>query len=402
MALTITQRISLARKNLIGNGAHMFFGALALRLKLVDVKECKHPLAGQVDTAATDGRCIYFNPDFFAGMSDDELKTVLAHEVMHVANMHMTRMGARDRLLWNIATDARINADLVECGFKMPSKGGVLIDKYKDRTKWSSEAIYEDLKANAKIIKVYLGKDGKGDGKLDPGGMGGMLEPVDGDGQPLSPQEIDALEKSIAGDVKASIKQAKQMGTMPGSLEHDFPDAREPKVDWRQVLQAFMQNNLGSPHDTTWARPNRRFIASGMYLPSVLHENPAEVVIAVDTSGSIGEAELATFAGEINAIKNALSPTWIHVLYCDTQVNHYDKFGKMDTLMLKRYGGGGTDFRPPFKYVKKHNIKPKCLIYFSDLYGTFPDAPPSYNVLWACTTPQTQAPFGETLHVEVE
>ena len=108
--------VALARTRMIvGNP---FWGTLALNLEVIEVDE-KHP---QIQTMATDGVRMYFNPKFVAQLDEEELKGVVAHETEHCALKHMTRRGHRDHYRYNIAADFRINYDLIEAGFKLPGK----------------------------------------------------------------------------------------------------------------------------------------------------------------------------------------------------------------------------------------------------------------------------------------
>jgi predicted metal-dependent peptidase len=100
-----------------------------------------------------------------------------------------------------------------------------------------------------------------------------------------------------------------------------------------------------TPADYRWTPPNRRYIAAGLYLPSVFREGIGPIVIGVDTSGSIGTHELAQFAGEISAIAEEAQPESIHVVYCDAAVQSWQQFGSSEPIQLEPKGGGGTDFR---------------------------------------------------------
>ena len=73
-------------------------------------------------TAATDGKNIYVDPNYFESLSENDKLFTIAHEIMHIKFMHMFRLmdkdGKRRNLeLWNIATDAIINANLERDGF---------------------------------------------------------------------------------------------------------------------------------------------------------------------------------------------------------------------------------------------------------------------------------------------
>ena len=123
-----------------------------------------------------------------------------------------------------------------------------------------------------------------------------------------------------------------------------------------------------------------------------------DIVIAVDTSGSIGNKELEQFAGETNAIASEAQPESIRVIYCDAALQGVEEFGPSDPIQLSPRGGGGTDFVPPFRWVEENGIEPKCLVYLTDLCcDSFPEAP-DYPVLWV-TESGRAAPFGETVRI---
>jgi predicted metal-dependent peptidase len=126
-----------------------------------------------------------------------------------------------------------------------------------------------------------------------------------------------------------------------------------------------------------------------------------EIVIAVDTSGSIGKRELEQFAGEISAISEETQPEAVHVVYCDAAVQSSQEFAASEPVRLEPRGGGGTDFRPVFEWVARTDIAPVCLIYLTDLCcHSFPEAA-DYPVLWV-TDSRRMAPFGETVRIELE
>ena len=141
--------------------------------------------------------------------------------------------------------------------------------------------------------------------------------------------------------------------------------------------------------------------SKALYLPSVERQGVGEIVIAVDTSGSIGRHELEQFAGEISAISEEAQPEAIHVVYCDAAVQSTQQFGPSEPVRLEPRGGGGTDFCPPFKWVAENNVAPICFIYLTDLCcHLYPEAP-EYPVLWVTDSRRT-APFGETLRIGLE
>lgn len=207
------------------------------------------------------------------------------------------------------------------------------------------------------------------------------------------------MARPTATSAQQAMCSAKACGRMPSGIERQLKEARESKCDWRAILREFIAAT--DPSDYRWSPPNRRFISSGLYLPSITRSGVGEIVIAVDTSGSIGQRELDRFAGEVTAISEETKPECIHVVYCDAAVAATEEFGPSEAIKLSPKGSGGTDFRPPFQWVEDQGIQPKCLIYLTDLCcSSFPE-PPDYPVLWV-TDSRTSAPFGETVRMSTE
>ncbi|HZR47018.1 MAG TPA: VWA-like domain-containing protein, partial [Candidatus Manganitrophaceae bacterium] len=199
--------------------------------------------------------------------------------------------------------------------------------------------------------------------------------------------------------VRHAATQAKARGKLPETLERAVEEILRPKIDWKSVLRRFVQQN--ARRDYSWSVPNRRYLAQGLYLPAVRSEEMPPIVVAVDTSGSIGKKELSSFSSEIAAIVSETRPETTHVLYCDAKIHRTEEFGPDDLIELKPIGGGGTDFRPAFTWVDENRVTLACMIYLSDLEGSFPERPPEFPVLWVSTT-KDEAPFGETVFLEIE
>ncbi len=423
------QKLTRARTQLLLN--QPFFGTLCLRLKLV---------SGSVPTMATDGRRIAFNPAFVDGLNPAELEAVLAHEVMHCALGHHCRRGERDPRLWNEAADLAINPILVGNGFTLPA--GALIDpSFSDL---SAEEIYARLQRDKNHdsdsgSKQTAKQGGTGSGgarqnqqqpengqppatssnsqtqqvssrdivaagqaqesiapEPRPGGFGEVLDATDDQGNPASQAEKSRQqhEWNIAAD--QAIRSAKACGNEPAQIERPLRESRESAQDWRALLRDFIAAT--TPSDYRWSPPNRRYIASGLYLPSVHRSGVGEIVIAVDTSGSIGSRELEQFAAEISAISDEAQPEAIHVVYCDAAVQSVQEFDSSEPVRLEPKGGGGTDFRPAFEWVEINGITPACLIYLTDLCCDSYPEPPQYPVLWV-TDSRRIAPFAETIRI---
>ena len=349
---------------------HPFIGNVALNMPFV----ADH----SIRTAMTNGREIRYNPRFMDSMGDEERKFVVAHECFHPMLEHNFRRGERQHKRWNKAGDYVINQLLTDESIgKMPEFGLLNPQLYKAGN-GSTDGIYNLLPDEP--------DDGSGGD-----GTEAMDDCADGGGSPAE-QAQQAAEWKVR--VAQAAQAAKMMGKMSAGLERLVGEVLAPKVDWRDVLRKFVEKCKSDQR--SFARPNRRFLSQGLYLPSASGESLGEIAIAVDCSGSIDDRILAQFAGEINAIKEDGNPSCIHVVYFDSEVSHYEKYERDDTLNIKAHGGGGTAFSPVFQYFQEHDIEPIACIFLTDLCcNDFGDAP-QYPVLWV-STDEGEAPFGEVV-----
>lgn len=366
-------RLSKAKANLVLE--HPFVGSVAMNMPFI--------LSDEVPTAATNGKRVIFNPDFISELTDEELKFLVAHECMHPMIETNFRRNGRDRRKWNKATDYVINKLLVDEGIgKMPAVGLL------------SDAIYNAGNGISDGIYNILPDDGD-DGGGGLGGFGGEGDPLDDcqDGEG-SPAEVEQQAAEWKVKVAQAAQAAKMMGKLSAGMERIVGEILNPKVDWREVLRRFVEK---CKNDTrTWARPNRRFLAQGMYLPSISGEQLGEIVFAIDCSGSIGQDEINQFAAEVKTVKEDGNPIKLHTIYFDSEVSHHDEFGRDDDVHVEPHGGGGTAFSPVFAYIAEQGINPAACVFLTDLCcSDFGDAP-DYPVLWV-STHADDAPFGEVV-----
>jgi predicted metal-dependent peptidase len=181
-----------------------------------------------------------------------------------------------------------------------------------------------------------------------------------------------------------------------------FGDLLAPKVDWRKALRDFITETCSGRDESSWAKPNRRFLADDVYMPSMMGVTLRELVVGFDTSGSIfGGSEMTRFVSEIKTIVEQVKPSKVHVIYWDTAIVGHQTFedGQFAVQDLKPKGGGGTDGAVLFEFLRKKKITPDAIVQFTDGYvgdwGTT-DVP----TLWAITT-DMKAPFGTTIQLEV-
>lgn len=370
------QKMLKARTNLVLDNP--FFGCLALRLKMIEDKKVK--------TASTNGKILLYNPDFIESLSNQEVTGVLAHEVMHGALGHTWRQGDRDSQKWNIATDYTINYNLLQAGFTLPDGVPYYCDSdYNDK---SAEEIYAILPEPQKQKQNGDGKKDKGKKDVDPGRCGAV-----------TPTKGEKATTKAKAEMKAAVNQALQVaqGKIDGDIQRQVMEVLKTVVPWYVLLRDMVE--MSARNDYSWSRPNRRYFSRGIILPSLISEELPEVVIAIDTSCSISKEQLSTFTAEASAVLGAYDTT-IRVIYCDARIQGEKVFTRMDLpLELELLGGGGTKFAPVFEHITEKGYTPSCLIYFTDLAGSFPSEEPDYPVMWLVPKPkdgrERTAPFGD-------
>jgi predicted metal-dependent peptidase len=398
MQTTIERRLHKARTTLLLD--HPFFGSLLFRLKGRESRSIK--------TMATDGVSLFYNPDFVDTLNAATLCGVLAHEVLHPGLQHHVRRSGREPKRWNEACDYAINPILLDAGLHLPE--GVLVDhRFREM---SAEQIYNQLQTEAEQepgdpddTKKAGGegatspfptpaKSGAPSAPVTEGGIGQVLDaPVADEETPTA--EEQAREWSIA--VSQAVTLAKQAGRVPTGMERSLDGAAEAAVDWRELLRRAWSET--TPADYSWMRPNRRHIWAGLYLPGVVREGVGEVAIAVDCSGSVNSRQLRLFEAEVRSILEGQRPQRVYVLYFDAVVHKVETFEAGQRVSLNPVGGGGTEFGPCFKWLEEHGVRPRTLVFLTDLYGSFPDSEPAYPVLWASTGGH-RAPFGQVIPMQ--
>lgn len=359
-----------ARTNLVLT--NQFFGVLALRLKLI--------ADDKIPTACTNGYEIRYNSKWISKLSGKQTEGLLAHEVMHCAFLHHIRKGARNDGKWNAACDFNINDFLVKNNFQLPPDG--LLDPKKYPSTMSVDEIYNRLPKEFESPKwglVAQSPNGNGEGE--------------GQGSESHAQQEADWKQAVA----MAAHVARMQGRLPAGISEMIDDLLVPQIPWVDILRRFVSEP--TKDDYSWNRPSRRYLGLGLYMPAMYSETVGEIVYAIDTSGSMPTEDLQTAATEADSLHREVKPSKTVVMYCDAAIHRVDEFGPDDEVQFHMVGRGGTSFRPVFEEIEKRQYKPKCLVFFTDGYGDFPDNPPEYPVLWVMTT-DVVPPFGETLHVK--
>lgn len=353
-----------------------------------------------IKTADTNGRTIKYNPEYFDKLSPDELKGVICHLLMHTAMLHHTRRGNRSVAQWNKACDYAINPLIRKSGMVLP-EGFLIDDQYDDM---AAEGIYARMGEKPDDDGKPKGGDGDennddgsggGNGNNgddnDPGGCGGVSDA-------LPEYQMQEQEAHAKQELAQALQIAKQQGKLPGYLELLMEEILEPKISWQEQLARFLSEI--AKNDYSYLKPNLRYLHSGFILPGLYNEEPGDIVLIVDVSGSTMGPDLNRFGAEMQDICSTFKAS-ILVIFVDTRVTHTQVIEPDDTFHLDPKGGGGTDFRPGFDYLIENNIQPKCVVYFTDgVCHSYPEEP-DYPVMWAQTGGyKMDNPFGEVINID--
>ena len=427
-----------------------FFGSLALSLPIrADASR---------ETVASDGREIRYSPRWIAETDAHFIETAMARVVLACALKHHTRRGERDPERWQRASQLVTHGLLRDAGFTLPPDAeawdGISVEQAYDRlpepdpgdgdgdgnapsgggdagapdSQPSTDPGTDDDSGgsdNPGDDNTGGSDDGSGDSdpqdgddqraanganappSCDPAGTGEVMDAPAGGGQggaSPSPAEIAEEEQAWDEAMHQAASLAKAQGKLPGAVEETVRGAHASTVDWRTLLRRYMTD--AAKRDYSWSLPNRRFIDSGLYLPSIRSEGIDTIAVIVDTSGSLPAATLAAFWTELREIATELQPERVILLQVDAAVQDAAEYAGADLpdeIAVK--GRGGTDFRPGFAWLEEHGIRPGVCLYLTDmLCSSYPETEPDFDVVWAnyaeLPGDWNREPWGERIQIE--
>jgi len=415
----IETKISAARTRLIIEKP--FLGALVLRLPVIkaDPAWC--------NTTATDARALYYNENYIELLDLDQTQCVLAHEALHCALSHFARRQHRDKKRWDVACDFAINPILQNEGLKLPP-GALMDDSFAGMT---AEEIYPSIEENCEEEPqdqhIYdndnpdagKGRGGEqGDQPRPPAQQSPQMNEKDmqkdpqpaqaspnpqsqGNGAPqpppLSETERDNLDTQWQQRLAGAAQQAMQAGKLGGDMARLVDHLLQPRLPWRHLLAHYM--TATARDDYSYTRPSTRRGDPAIY-PS-LRSGQVNIVVALDTSGSVKDEELREFVAEVDAIKSQIRAR-ITLHACDAALAEDGPwlYEPWEAFALPRdfTGGGATVFTPVFDWVEQQDQQPDLLVYFTDADGEFPGQCPPYPVLWLVKG-REQVPWGQRIQL---
>ena len=333
----------------------------------------KHVWDNTIPTAVTNGRYIKFNPDFFMGLTPDERLFLVLHETLHVAFLHMARLHTYNPKKWNYAADYVINYMLVKRGYKMPA-GGLYDSKYADM---SVKQVYDLIPDNDLDEDFHI-------------------DLIQGD-----PKDAEQLERDVNQILIQAATQAKmsgQAGSIPGDIQIYLDKLLDPKLPWGIILRRYMKALNKS--DYSMRKPNRRFFPAH-YLPSLIGNSMCEIAIAIDTSGSVSDADFTQFMTEVDTILKVQKPSKLTLIQFDDGIQSINVLKKSsDIAKIKFTGRGGTDTTEVMQWAVEN--KPNVLLIFTDGYFYPANIPVPSDVIWIIHNNQSFTnPVGKVIHYEV-
>ena len=413
--------MSRARTRLVSS--HPFFGNASMKLKLIE--------DSSIDTMCTDGKVVRYNPAFVEDQIMLHNVGVLAHEVMHVTNGHMLRRGDRNHKLFNVACDFAINPILVKGGFELPEGVllnddyenmsaeeiyNILIDQYEDQeddddsdsgsgsspegqpdtsdsddsgsgSGSGSDEESDDSSSDDSSSDDSSSEDSLDDWVQDTFGdqIGEVEDQKNVDGSDLTESEKQKEIEDLNVSNAQSEMRAKSSGMGGGGFASELKGTQNEGTDWETLLLSICQDSLSE--EFTYNRPNRRYIADNIYMPSRDKSDVRCAVIGLDTSYSVEDKMLNLFKGGLTRIFEDVGFDKIYVLDFTDRVERVTEYDRGDEFDMSTRFGGGTHFASVTDWIEEEGLNPSCLIYLTDGYGRAP-IQPDYPVVW-CLPPDT-------------
>lgn len=360
-------------------------------------------------TAYTNGRDDYYGRAFVDGLTDSEFRFLILHETYHKLFKHLTtweHLYKDDPKLANMACDYVINLMISDENRDlfavMPKDAegnniGLLDEKFRNM---DTAQVY-------KILKQDQEQNGSDASNTPNEGAG--LDEHDWEGA----QEMDADEqRELAQEIDQAIRQgALTAGKVGSGGNRAIDQLLQPEVNWREVMREFITETCRGTDDSTWRQPSRRHMAMGILRPSGITERVGELVIAIDTSGSIGQQELTKCLSEIKGVCDTVKPESVRILYWDTKVCSEEVYGDVAgacgsleqlTQTTKPKGGGGTNVQCVPDHIQANNINAQAVIVLTDGYLGGDWGAWTMPLLWGILDNKSARPtIGKTLHINL-
>lgn len=380
MQLTAEQRIERAHVRLMQSKQFCLFSGVFMVGKVEVTDKCR--------TASTNGRDVTYGRGFVDSLTDKQLAFLIVHEAMHKAYRHLTvwsKLADIDRRIANMAMDYVINLQIVDSDpceeeVSMPrDKDGKLLGLLDERFKGMDTMQVFNILRQEQEQEQDEGEGGDGgddsegqdDGQSSsPSSNGNGMDDHDWDGaEDMTQEEEEELQREIDSALREGAMLA---GRMKGDVKREIMELLHPKVDWRETLRDFVKLATRGGDQSTWRRPNRRYLGVDIVMPTTETHKAEMFVVGVDTSASIGANELSQFLSEVKCICDEVAPETIELLYWDTAIAKHETYHGPEINDLvestKPHGGGGTVAGCVPVYMHEKQLSPQCVIMLTDGY----------------------------------
>jgi predicted metal-dependent peptidase len=349
--------------------------------------------------AHTDGKSITVSPAFFEEKcsSVDEASFVYVHETYHNIFLHPFRLKnipEADWTLYKMAADFVINSLCKEQGFDVKTCANPSVANC--RAQKCEHYLYDPQfkgMTTEEVLAIL-----KKDPNMQPQGGGGKGKcPNCFDKASGNEAEQQKAIQDIVAKTKTASELARKMGKGLAGIEGQIAAETLHIPHITDMLNQFVTVSKRSG-ELSWTRPNRRYLSQGIVMPSLHEESFGKIGVIVDSSGSVAH-KIAEFLGHINGIIEDIKPSEVVMLVGGDKVDHRFEYSQEDFPIPSHqvWYGGGTDFRPLLAAMEEE--APECVIYLTDMEGSFPEIPPNYPILWASIYKDSVAPFGLICYV---
>jgi len=373
----------------------------------------KTKVVEKLRTACTNGRDESYGREFVSKLRDNELNFLVAHENYHKMYRHLItwrKLHDINHKVANQACDYVINIQLKDVD---PSEAVIAMPRFPKGHPMQGKVmglVDERFRGmNAKqVFDILMDELEEGGEGGDPNDDDPEFDDHDWDGaKEMSDKEKKELGREIDQAIRQGLMaQQKIAGTGAGGGNRELQDLLAPKIDWREVLREFVKSTCNAKDASSWRRVNRRFLSSGIYMPSLIGEKVGHLVVGIDTSGSVGDKELAEFLSEVKGIAEEVNPETVDLIYWGSSVVGHETYSGNEVPNIvsstRPKDGGGTSPSCVSEYLKEKNINPECVIvltdgYVGDDWGKDWTAP----LLWCIVGGNTDvAPNGKTVHIK--
>lgn len=417
----------------------------------------------ETEKISTNGRCIYFSPDYISKLTCDELDYLLCHQVMHIVYGHIWREQVYSGAEYHFACDIQVNALLSDCGYDkekyphLPRNYKIISYEYSrfDSIEMSTDEIYNLCPHNIAFfpedrrkrflpdddfwwdekydegtfgelildipekeaflrdtVKPESGNGKNGDSQRGSGGgIGSENGNENSDGESSEEEMQDDLQKewqtrmnNFVGHMSSSDNKSGGCGDVPEFMKRLVKKTKDADLDWRKILNDFLQERIC---DYSFSPPDRRFSETDFYLPDFNEKEyvSKDILFMVDTSGSVNKKELSDVYSEIKGAVEQFDGKLTGKLgFFDAGVKEPKPFENVDDLAkIIPYGGGGTDFTVIFRYIKDNysDELPACIVVFTDGDGPYPSEEDTMDipVLWIINNLKHTPPFGKIIRM---